>query len=84
LKFKNSVFEGKAIFSSFVKICKKFKLSESWHAALVSFSKTPQKLSLQKISRKSIISTNFMTKGNHKSTAISFEKCHFINIIKWV
>ena len=23
-------------------------------------------------------------KGNHKSAAISFKKCHFINIIKWV
>ena len=52
LEFKNPVFEGKVIFSFFVKICKKFKLSRSWHAALVSFAKTPQKLSLQKISRK--------------------------------
>jgi len=61
LEFKNSVFEGKVIISFFVKNCKKFKFSESQHAALVSFAKTPQKLSLQKFSRKSIISTNFMT-----------------------
>jgi len=58
LVFKNPVFEDKVIISFFVKICKKFKFSESWHATLVSFAKTSQKLSLQKFSRKIIISTS--------------------------
>jgi len=68
LKFKNPVFEDKVIFSFFVKICKKFKFSESQHVALVPFAKTPQKLSLQKKnSRKSIISNNFRTKRKPQS-----------------
>jgi hypothetical protein len=70
LGFKNPVFKAKVISQNFVKIVKIQKFFESQHAALVPFAKIPQKLSLQKFSRKSISSTNFRTKGNHKVSSI--------------
>lgn len=84
LGFKNPVFKAKAISQNFVKIVKIQKFFKSQHAALVPFAKSPQKLSLQKFSRKNINSTNFMTKGNQKVNNIQNLKSVMKNIRKSV
>ena len=68
--FQNYVFEKQRLLSHFLfcKIFQKFKFSERWNVALVSFAKASQKLSLKIFSREIIISTNlFSQKGSQKS-----------------
>lgn len=84
LDLKTMFLKPRSFSQIFVKICKNSKFFENQHAALVPFAKTPQKLSLQKFSRKTSIQLISGQKKTIKSVAFKFWKSVMINIRKRV